>query len=353
MKQIVQDMVNLSAQGEPFALATVITRNGSAPRSAGAKMLVKQDGAIIGTVGGGILEAQVRHLALQMIAQRCATIQAFQFNGNDAATMDAICGGQVEVLVEWIDSGDPQLATIIQGLQTSIAQHCKAWLVTMLPDGSASTTHALIQSDETIIGALPDGIPLEKIIDTRLPGRIELAQNQVMIEPVNIAGTAYIFGAGHVSRSLAEFVKAVGFWTVILDDRVEYANHERFPEVDEVIILDSFSDSVSKIPIGRDSFIVIVTRGHLNDLTVLAQVLKFDAGYIGMIGSRRKCELIFQELRRMGFQEEDIQRVHAPIGIPIGAETPEEIGISIVAEMIQMRAKLQEQSLEIGNRHGA
>ena len=347
MKQIIQEMEKLSARHEPFGLATVITRNGSAPRSAGAKMLVKQDGVSIGTVGGGILEAQVQHLAAQMIEEGRAIIQTFQFDGKDAATMDAICGGQVEVLVEWVDSSDPQTATIIQGLQTAILQHRKAWLVTVLPSGTTSTTHALIQPDGTIFGALPIGITLETIIDTRLPGRIELDQQQVMIEPVNIAGTAYIFGAGHVSRGLAEFVKAVGFWTVVLDDRAEYTNRERFPEVDQLIILDSFSDFAGKIPIDRDSFIVIVTRGHLNDLTVLAQVLKFDAGYIGMIGSRRKCELIFQELRRMGFQDEDIQRVHAPIGIPISAETPEEIGISIVAEMIQARAKLQKQSPEI------
>jgi xanthine dehydrogenase accessory factor len=351
MKQIIQEMGKLSANRVHFALATVITRNGSAPRSAGAKMLVKQDGEMIGTVGGGMLEAQVQKLAMQMIAEQRATVQAFQFDGKDAATMDAICGGQVEVLVEWVDSSDPQTTMVIQGLQTAINQHRKAWLVTVLPSPKTSTAHVLIQPDKTIIGALPGGIPLETILDTRLPQRIELDQQQVMIEPVNIAGTAYIFGAGHVSRSLAEYTKAVGFWTVVFDDRAEYANRERFPEVDEIILLDSFSDILGKISNKRDSFIVIVTRGHLNDLTVLAQVLKLDAGYIGMIGSRRKCELIFQELRRMGYPEEAIQRVHAPIGLAIRAETPEEIGISIAAEMIQARAILQNQSNDsIGER---
>jgi len=341
MKQIVQAMENLCAKGEHFALATVITRNGSAPRSTGAKMLIKQDGGIIGTVGGGMLEAQVQELAEKMIRERRSIIQSFQFNGIDAATMDAICGGQVEVLVEWVNCEDPQTIKIIQGLQTAINQHQKAWLVTNLPAAKTGTMHAFIQQDGNVMGDLPQGLTLEAITETRLPGIVQLGQQLVMIEPIDISGSAFIFGAGHVSRSLAVFVKAVGFWTVVLDDRGEYANRERFPEVDQVIALESFTDSLANLQIDGDSFIVIVTRGHVNDLTVLAQALKTEAGYIGMIGSRRKCSLIFEELRRNGYREEDIQRVHAPIGLPISAETPEEIGISIVAEMIQERSKLQ------------
>ncbi len=118
MEQIIQKMVELAARHEPFTLATVIVRNGSAPRSAGAKMLVAQDGEIAGTVGGGILEAQVRDLAARIFKERYATIQSFQFNGKDAASMDAICGGQVEVLIEWVDPGNPDTAAVIQGLAT-------------------------------------------------------------------------------------------------------------------------------------------------------------------------------------------------------------------------------------------
>ncbi len=343
MKQIIPEMGKLCAAREPFALATVISRNGSAPRSAGAKMLVKTDGKIIGTVGGGILEAQVQRLAAQSIAGRRATIQAFAFDGKDAATMDAICGGKVEVLVEWIDPTDPNTAELIQGLQAVLARHLKAWWITLLPAQAASTSHILVQADGQLSGVLPPGLALESILDARLLARVVLDPMQAIIEPIQISGSALIFGAGHVSRSLAGFARAVGFWTVVLDDRVEYANRERFPEADEIIVLDLFSDWVGQVPVDRDSLLVIVTRGHQNDLTVLAQALKLDAGYIGMIGSRRKCELIFQELRRMGFSEADIQRVHAPIGLPISAETPEEIGVSIVAEMIQARAGLQRQ----------
>jgi xanthine dehydrogenase accessory factor len=346
MNTIYEEMESLRRRAEPFVLATVITRNGSAPRAAGAKMLIRQDGVTAGTVGGGILEAQVKQVAAEMTRSHQASVQAFQFTGKDAAAMDAICGGQVEVLVEWMDPGDPQTDRIIQLLQAAIHQHHKIWLVTGLPTPTTGTTHTLVQPDGRIIGTLLPDLSLERVVEARQPGLVELGLQKVLIEPINISGAAYIFGAGHVSRSLAGLTKMVGFWTAVLDDRAEYANCERFPEVDELIVLDSFSDAARKIQIDRDSFIVIVTRGHMDDLTVLAQVIKSDAAYIGMIGSRRKCELTFQELRRLGFSEADIQRVHAPIGLPIEAETPEEIGVSIVAEMIQIRAKLMRDSGE-------
>jgi xanthine dehydrogenase accessory factor len=340
MIQIIDEMKSLSARHEPFALATVIDRSGSAPRSAGAKMLVRQDGEIAGTVGGGILEAQVREMAAKVLMDHQAAIQGFQFNGKDAASMDAICGGKVDVLVEWIDVDDPVTAAVIQGLKDSLGKHHKAWLLTLLSNEKSSTSHALVGEDGSVSGDLPGSVSVDSIEEVRTPQQRQIDQGMLMIEPVNIAGSALIFGAGHVSRSLAEFTHVVGFRTVVIDDRPEYANRERFPHADELIVLDSFLDLVKKVEFDRDSYVVIVTRGHLNDQDVVEQVLKTNAAYIGMIGSRRKCELIFQDMRRKGYSDADIQRVHAPIGIPIQAETPEEIGVSIVAEMILERAKL-------------
>jgi xanthine dehydrogenase accessory factor len=303
-------------------------------------MLVRMDGSIVGTVGGGTLEAKVQKLAREMIVSRQAIVQSFSFTGKDAATMDSICGGEVEVLVEWVDGTDPQLASISKALNLALIQHSKAWLLTKYSKNTGSTTHSLVQADESLIGKLPDEVTLETIRNVKVLGKIDLSDKTVLVEPVAIAGTAYIFGAGHVSRSLAEFVKAVGFWTVVIDDRAEFANQERFPEADEILVPASFEDIMRQLAVDSYSFLVIVTRGHLNDRLVLAQALKTNAGYIGMIGSSRKCELIYQELYKEGFTTQDIQRVHAPIGLPIQAETPEEIGISITAEMIQARAKM-------------
>lgn len=340
MKQLIQEMADLCRRGETFALATVVTRNGSAPRSAGAKMLVRADGSTTGTVGGGMLEAEVTKQAGQVLRSRRAVVESFKFSGEDAASMDAICGGQVQVLVEWLDGGDEQLAGIIGELSQAARQHRKTWLVSGLPHEGRKPRHALVRRDGSLLGVLPPGLAAEEIVEMRQPALVETGEGPFLVEPLEIGGTAYIFGAGHVSRSLAEFTKAVGFWTVVLDDRAEYASTRRFPAADELVVIDSFDDALRCINVDRDSFIVIVTRGHLHDQTVLAQALKTGAGYIGMIGSRRKCALIFQALLKEGFTQEDIQRVHAPIGLPIEAETPEEIGISIVAEMIQVRAGL-------------
>ncbi len=339
MNQIVAEMQKLLASGETFALATVIDRSGSAPRSVGAKMLVKKNGEIVGTVGGGILEAQAQHLAAQMIAENAAALQNYQFNGKDATDKKAICGGQAEVLVEGLNPSDPQTKTALQGLADAVAAHRKSWWLTILTKGSTSTIHSLVQADGTTIGAMPAGLTVDQVLETQQVSMIELDPQPVLIEPFFPAETAYIFGAGHVGRSLAGFSSAVGFQTVVLDDRAEFANPERFPTAEEIIVLESFDNILEKIDIDRDSFIVIVTRGHQNDLVVLSQMLKTDAYYIGMIGSKRKCALTFENLRQQGFSEEDIRRVHAPIGIQIDSETPEEIGVSIVAEMIQERAR--------------
>lgn len=341
MKSLFNEMANLVSRGESFALATVITRNGSAPRATGARMLVRQDHTTCGTVGGGILEAQVEQLAAKILHDRQSVVQSFEFSGQDASTMDAICGGQVEVLLEWVNGTDADTARLFSELNSAVKNRQKVWLVTELPSDQTSGVHVLLRRDGMLTGELPSGFTADSITEIRRPGLLLLEQKQYYVDPIDLAGTVYIFGAGHVSRSLAEFTRLVGFWTVVLDDRADFACQARFPTADELIVLDTFEKAFTPIEVDGDSFLVIVTRGHMHDHTVLSQALHTCAGYIGMIGSRRKCRLIFEALRQEGFTEEDIQRVHAPIGIPIEAETPEEIGVSIVAEMIQVRAGIK------------
>ena len=151
--------------------------------------------------------------------------------------------------------------------------------------------------------------------------------------------TVFIFGAGHVAKQVAAISKMVGFTTVVLDDRNEFANTERFPTADQVLVLDRFDTLLQRLHMDTHSYIVIVTRGHRHDQTVLSQALKTDARYIGMIGSRKKRDTIYRNLLEGGFAQNDIDRVHSPIGLEIEAETPEEIAVSIVAELIRERAK--------------
>jgi xanthine dehydrogenase accessory factor len=339
MQQIIREMSNQVSGSEPFVLATVVTRNGSAPRSAGAKMLVRADGSITGSVGGGKLEAQVLELAAEVMKNHAAAVNEFHFTGKDASTMDMICGGRVEVLVEWLDARAPAITKLVQALQGLADSHQKGWLITRLPGGAETERHAVVSAEQVLTGDLPYGLDLKSVQAARLPAMMKSGQQDCLIEPVYISGTVYIFGAGHVSRSLAEFTHAVGFWTVVVDDRPEFANRQRFLCADKIIVPRNFAAALDGIVIDADSYIIIVTRGHLHDQIVLAQALKTPAGYIGMIGSRRKCDLIFQDLLKSGYTSEDIRRVYAPIGLPIEAETPEEIGVSITAELIKVRAE--------------
>jgi xanthine dehydrogenase accessory factor len=159
-----------------------------------------------------------------------------------------------------------------------------------------------------------------------------------LAEPFIPPAPLYIFGAGHVSRFTARVAAMVGFRTVVLDDREEYANRERFPEADEVVVLPSFAGCCDSFKDDAEAFVVIVTRGHLHDRTVLAEALRTRARYVGMIGSSTKRNKIYDSLLADGFTRADIERCYSPIGLPLGGQTPEEIAVSIVGELIQVRA---------------
>jgi xanthine dehydrogenase accessory factor len=158
------------------------------------------------------------------------------------------------------------------------------------------------------------------------------------VEPLVPPVTVYIFGGGHIGARLVPLCHLLGFRTVVVDDRAEFASRDRFPLAGDVIAAPSFDRIIDDLPIGEDSYVVIVTRGHGGDQAILRQVLRRRPGYIGMIGSRRKRGLIFEQLAREGCTPDDLSRVHCPIGLPVGAETPEEIAVSIAAELIAARA---------------
>jgi xanthine dehydrogenase accessory factor len=161
----------------------------------------------------------------------------------------------------------------------------------------------------------------------------------VFIEPLQSSPTLFIFGGGHISLTLARIGKMVDFRVVIIDDRPEFANAERFPEADETISGD-IASTMPRLDINGSSYIVIVTRGHLNDSEVLEWAVTTPAAYVGMIGSKKKIRTIFAHLLTKGITQEQLDRVHSPIGLSIGAETPEEIAVSIMAELIQVRRPL-------------
>lgn len=167
---------------------------------------------------------------------------------------------------------------------------------------------------------------------------IDAARPEDFVEEFNLKSTAYIFGAGHVGLALEPILRYVNFQTVAIDDRDEYANRQRFPEAAQVKVIPDFKHAFEDLETDENSYIIIVTRGHMGDYDVLKDALKQKSAYVGMIGSRKKNAMLFDMLRKEGYSEEDIKRVHAPIGLSIQAETPEEIAISVAGEMIQVRA---------------
>lgn len=160
------------------------------------------------------------------------------------------------------------------------------------------------------------------------------------VETINNQDCLYLFGGGHVAQPVVEIASLVGFRTVVLDDREKFANQDNFPKADEVIVLEDFDNALGNLPLSGGAYVVIVTRGHAHDQTVLEQVLATSATFIGMIGSKTKVARCFQSLKEKGFSLEQLSRVHAPIGLRIGSETPEEIAVSIVAQLIHVRSQL-------------
>ena len=255
MLEIYRELVEIISKGEAAVLATIIASQGSAPRKAGAKMLIKQDGTFIGTVGGGGVELKVQNKAAEVIASGLPEIMHFDLSGSgrDAAM---VCGGQMDVF----------------------------------------------------------------------------------LEPILSKEMLYVFGAGHISQSMAAMAKKLGFQVVVIDPRPEYANTERFPQADS-LMAEEYDSAFAKLNVDESSYIVIYTTGHVFDEDCLEFALGTKARFIGMIGSKKKVLDVRKRLLQKGIPAERLDQVHAPIGLEIGAETPDEIAISILAEIIQDKRK--------------
>lgn len=346
LKQL-QGICHRLEEGEDLVQATIIKHAGSTPRSVGSKMFVLRDGSTIGSIGGGLVEFEIQKSAREIFETGRARIESVDLSGEDAATTDQmICGGRLEFLIEYL-SGDPASSREFRKLVTAIQEGKKSYLIKALDtrNGTAAEMErSLVRRDSLVLGSFPgpdSWIPLltAEAARKKSPVIASVEGRRFFVEPTVPPGTVYLFGAGHVSRPVAELASMVDFQTVILDDRSDFANKERFPTAERIIVIPSYENLFSDLVLDDDSYLVIVTRGHLHDKTVLEQSLRTKAGYIGMIGSRRKQHLLYAELLGKGFTKEDLQRVHNPIGLDIHAETPEEIAVSIVAELINARAQ--------------
>jgi len=254
MREVLEAALEAEARGEPAALVTVVATEGSTPQKAGARMLVHGDGRIVGTIGGGCLEAEMTWRAREAIEGGRPRLVSYDLTPEQAGEDGLVCGGRMQVFIEPIE-GTPVLC---------------------------------------------------------------------------------LFGAGHVAQPLARMAKACGFRVELCDDRIKFANAERFPEAD-LIVIDDFAAAAEKMTLGPNTYAVVVTRGHKGDGEALRAVLGRGLRFVGLLGSRPKVVHIFAALRDGGARAEDLAEVHAPLGLEIGAQTPEEIAVSILAEMIAVR----------------
>ncbi len=330
MREFWKQMIHGLEEGQPVCLVSLLESAGSTPRGAGVMMAVFPDGRIAGTIGGGNVEFEAQHLAAEVLRTGENLTRAYRFVQGDERALGMICGGDVTVHFQYLAGGDEEHGAIFHALTEADAQGKDTWLLMCL-DGDTVTAMGLAHRD----GAQFPGAP--ESIASLLTDQAVLTQGNPrwFSIPVVKAGRAYLFGAGHVSRALAEVLHTVGFRCVVVDDRAEFADPAHFPHAEQVLQCNFGS---FQLPIGPDDFVVIMTRGHQADYEVLTQTLRSGARYLGCIGSRRKLALCRDRLLAAGFTAEEYQVLHAPIGLAIGAQTPEEIAVSVAAEMIAVRA---------------
>ncbi|MDD5398082.1 MAG: XdhC family protein [Dehalococcoidia bacterium] len=333
-------------RGEDLVLARVISIKGSSPRHLGAAMIIRRNGGIEGTVGGGLIEAAAMRKAVDLFREKGFARLWFDMTGDDVTVADMVCGGKCELLIEYMPA-DSNTSEVFDRLLAGRRRNHKSYMITSLPvadEGSGPLEHIVLAPGSTCATGSDGSAGLTaRLTDTvwglNEPALVDIEGHQFWVDIVLNTGVLYIFGAGHISREVNDLAARVGFVTVVLDDRTEYANRERFALPAEIIVLKSFDDCYDGLQLDDDSYVVIVTRGHAYDKTVLAQTLHTKAGYIGMIGSNRKRDAIYKTLLAEGFTAEQLEKVHCPIGLKIETETPAEIAVSIVGELIEKRAQ--------------
>ena len=333
--------------GSPVVLASIVGMEGSTPRETGTKMVIGAGGKSYGTVGGGLLEATTISESESVITTRRSRFIDFNLTGEDIDSEDMICGGKEVLLLDYLSTVDGNI-DLFKNMVTFISKGENFYFLTVYTESNDEISilgHVLLFSDGRTAGdnVLDDSdimnlrAELHNVSSTTI---LTVDERKFIIDPIRRVQTLYCFGAGHVAVPTAHIASMVGFRVMVYDDREEFANTERFPDVEEICIVKDYDHALDGLDIDRDSFIIILTRGHRYDREVLEQAIRTDAGYIGMISSKQKRDSVYKTLISAGITTvEELERVHSPIGLAIGGETPEEIAVSIVAELIYERGK--------------
>jgi xanthine dehydrogenase accessory factor len=339
-REILDEACRLLEQGERAVLATLVDAHGSTPQKAGAALLLRSDGSTIGTLGGGCIEAEAVEAAHDVLDTLRARLLDFELTEDIAVDYGLACGGNERIFLAPLSPQDPTLAAlhatrraIDDWRPVAIAlalegEHC-GHLAAVDAGAVYGDNHWL--SAETVANIrthLGAAHPRPLVFDTQA--------GEIYVEPVGPPAEIVVIGAGHVGRAVATAAKFLSYRVVVIDDREDFASTERFPDAD-LVIADDIERAIETYAPSPASAIVIVTRGHKYDYQALSAGLRSRAFYVGLMGSRRKVALIFRQLIADGIPTDRLRDVRAPIGLNIGAMTPEEIAVSIIAEITSER----------------
>ncbi len=336
----------LREQGRIVAVS-ICSSAGSAPRTAGAHMLVGPDGRAIGTVGGGNCEWLAVRSAREMLLSGESAGRVHSYSLAGTTDMDMICGGSLTLIFEPLQA-DAATLELFDGAAGAEAGGIPHAMILRIQGYDPKAAESRVRLQRFLIPLDPGGCGESPPLPAGLAPGVAAALSEAawgkirffeldgayyFAETGGICHTLHLFGGGHVSLALARLADFVGFRHTVADDRPEFASRERFPQAQRLEVTD-MEKALAGRSLGLRDAVIILTRGHAHDREVLAQALRTRAGYIGMIGSRGKRAKVYGVLRQEGFTEEDLGRVHSPIGLDIRAETPEEIAVSIMAELI-------------------
>lgn len=335
MKEIFEQLEKSIQKQQDTVLVTVISSAGSTPRSEGARMLISENGRIAGTIGGGAVEFRSEQLAKEVLKTKQPRLEKFILAPNDIADLGMICGGNVEVLFQYLSYEDKTIAEVCKKILEYNSANQQCWLISEIGE-QLTNILCIYTREEGLYGAdlifLQDANFTEGISSASVNGR------QFVIEALLKIGKVYIFGGGHVAQALVPVLKRLDFYCVIVDDRTELLTTKYFPDADQFIVADlKRIDEV--IQITENDYAVIMTRGHQFDFELARQILATQFYYIGVMGSKRKVAVQIERLKECGFKMMEIERINMPIGLKIKAETPAELAISVAGELIIKRAE--------------
>lgn len=344
MRDILRALTAALEQDRDLVLCSVVETRGSTPQKAGAAMLVFPDGSQLGTLGGGCVEAEVKQRSLAGFEQRKPEILTFHLDDNYGWDDGLICGGRMRIVAEPLH-GRCDLSYFAAFRELVECGHgCTEAVVLEATPAACAAARMVFGPARELAAARHVDEPPPKTRENVRP----LAERP---RPATRDGVAYlpvlprcrlvIVGAGHVGQAVAQLAAATDFDVWVIDDRTGYANSERFPAAERIIVGD-FHSVLTELPITPHTYCIVVTRGHSHDEEALSRLVRRGAAYLGMIGSKRKVRLIYDDLEATGVPRELLDRVRAPLGIDIGSQTVPEIAVSIVAELIAHRNRREE-----------